>query len=692
MALSVNTNVGALNALASASATNKSLETSMARLASGKRINTASDDAAGMAIASRLTSEINGTNMAIRNAGDAQSLINTAEGAHQEVTNILQRMRELAVQGGNDTNGASDRAALQAEMTQLTGEIDRIASSTSWAGVNLLDGGTPDASNLSTSHADTKDLLFQVGSGTSSADQIKLQIGALSASAIGIGATTAMPTVANVAKTSTNGVAGYNAATGVLSLTGTWVAADKLSLDVNGKNFAITTNNTDAFDSATAKGVAAEMAAKITAANMPGVRVTDNGDGTLTFNKGAASTAPVTTLASSRSNAVGTISLVTNAGAVTLGGTFNNGDVYSVDVQGVTASITASNTDAWADDVDGLGLQLVDKINSLKNTSGSAPSGTAINSGLTAAWDATNNKVTLTQTAKFSNYAGNGTAATNNTGALTNSDATLTFSTFETAKTATVLVNGQTLSIANSATDGYSEDVTGMAEHTAALINAKSDQYGVTAVANAGAVALTAITAANSLTSASTTSSSTAALAESTSTPGLFTVTGTAGVNDTFSLVVDGTKVDVTVISDGFGEDAKGVAGQIAQAIKDKGIAGVTVTDNNNGTFNLVKTGALSVDTAAKARLSVEFIDAALNTVNAQRSQLGAISNRLDSTISNLTNVVTNLSEGRGRIEDADFAGESTNLARSQILAQASTAMLAQANASKQGVLQLLQG
>jgi flagellin len=103
-------------------------------------------------------------------------------------------------------------------------------------------------------------------------------------------------------------------------------------------------------------------------------------------------------------------------------------------------------------------------------------------------------------------------------------------------------------------------------------------------------------------------------------------------------------------------------------------------------------TSALSVASAADARASIDAIDAAINTVNTQRANLGAVSNRLDSTVNNLTNISTNLEAGRSRIQDADFAAESTNLAKSQILQQASMAMLAQANASKQGVLSLLQG
>ena len=101
---------------------------------------------------------------------------------------------------------------------------------------------------------------------------------------------------------------------------------------------------------------------------------------------------------------------------------------------------------------------------------------------------------------------------------------------------------------------------------------------------------------------------------------------------------------------------------------------------------------SLSLSSNTSAQLSIEYIDLAIEMLNAQRAELGAITNRLDSTVSNLTNISSNLQAGRGRIEDADFAAETTSLAKSQILQQASTAMLAQANASKQNVLSLLQG
>ena len=174
MALTVATNTGALMAQAAASSVNKEMEISMERLSTGKRINGASDDAAGVAIASRLSSEVRGTNQAIRNAMDAQSMIDTAEGAHDEIENILQRMRELAVQAANDTNDANDRTSLKTEFDELVVEIDRIADVTTWAGQNLLTGtgGTGSSGSFS----------FQIGSGTTSANQLSITIASLATS------------------------------------------------------------------------------------------------------------------------------------------------------------------------------------------------------------------------------------------------------------------------------------------------------------------------------------------------------------------------------------------------------------------------------------------------------------------------------------------------------------------------------
>ncbi|HHC5058955.1 flagellin A [Aeromonas veronii] len=141
MSLYINTNVSSLNAQRNLMNTTKSLDTSYTRLASGLRINSAKDDAAGLQIANRLTSQINGLNQGNRNANDGISVAQTAEGAMDEVTSMLQRMRTLAQQSANGSNNTDDRTALQQEYTQLMTEIDRVAKDTTFGGKQLLNGG-----------------------------------------------------------------------------------------------------------------------------------------------------------------------------------------------------------------------------------------------------------------------------------------------------------------------------------------------------------------------------------------------------------------------------------------------------------------------------------------------------------------------------------------------------------------------
>jgi flagellin len=136
----INMNIASMNAQRNLNQSQSALQTSLQRLSSGLRINSAKDDAAGLAITERFTSQIRGLNQAARNANDAISLSQTAEGALGEISNNLQRIRELAVQSANATNGGSDRAALQNEVSQLVSEIDRVATHTAFNGVNLLDG------------------------------------------------------------------------------------------------------------------------------------------------------------------------------------------------------------------------------------------------------------------------------------------------------------------------------------------------------------------------------------------------------------------------------------------------------------------------------------------------------------------------------------------------------------------------
>jgi len=170
MAAVINTNISSLNSQRNLTASQSSLATSLQRLSSGLRINSAKDDAAGLAISDRMTSQINGLNQAARNANDGISMTQTAEGGLATATDLLQRMRTLAVQAANGTNSASDRASLQEEVGQLQQELNRVANTTQFNGQNVLDGSLSNAQ-------------FQVGANAN--QTINFSIGNTQASAIG---------------------------------------------------------------------------------------------------------------------------------------------------------------------------------------------------------------------------------------------------------------------------------------------------------------------------------------------------------------------------------------------------------------------------------------------------------------------------------------------------------------------------
>ncbi|MBM5460626.1 flagellin FliC [Pseudomonas sp. P66] len=174
MALTVNTNVTSLNVQKNLNRASDALSTSMTRLSSGLKINSAKDDAAGLQIATRMTSQIRGQTMAIKNANDGISIAQTAEGAMQEQVNILQRMRELALQSRNDSNDSTNRTSLDNEFKEMAAELTRIAQSTQLNGKNLLDGSA-------------SVMTFQVGSNTGGENQIKIDLsGKFTASDLGI--------------------------------------------------------------------------------------------------------------------------------------------------------------------------------------------------------------------------------------------------------------------------------------------------------------------------------------------------------------------------------------------------------------------------------------------------------------------------------------------------------------------------
>lgn len=193
MALVVNTNIPSLNAQRNLSVTQGQLARSLQRLSSGLRINSAADDAAGLAISEGMRSQIRSMNQAVRNANDGVSLVQTAEGALNETSNILVRMRELATQAATGTVSSDQRSYIDSEFTQLKNEIDRIASATQFNGLNLLDGSSSTTS-------------FQIGAGNTSNDIISVTISAAASSSIGV----------NTASVSGNNGAAASAALGAI--------------------------------------------------------------------------------------------------------------------------------------------------------------------------------------------------------------------------------------------------------------------------------------------------------------------------------------------------------------------------------------------------------------------------------------------------------------------------------------------
>ncbi len=186
----INTNTKALVAQQALKVNNRALTSAMEQLSTGRRINSAADDSAGLAIANRMTSQIRGLDQAVRNANDGISMLQTAEGSMVEVTNMLQRMRELSIQSATSTNGDADRQYLDLEFQQLRTEISRVTKTTTWNGMKLLDGSVNSGSQT-----------FHVGAGTSTEERITVDIGNLST--IATGSTTASNTL--TAATSSTG-------------------------------------------------------------------------------------------------------------------------------------------------------------------------------------------------------------------------------------------------------------------------------------------------------------------------------------------------------------------------------------------------------------------------------------------------------------------------------------------------------
>ncbi len=584
MALVVNSNIASLNAQRQLLQSGADLDKASERLASGKRINSAADDAAGLAISNRQTSAIRGLDQAVRNANDGISLIQTAEGALDETTNILQRMRELSIQSANGIYSNEDRTTLNAEVQQLKEEIDRIAETTAFNGQNILDGSLGD-------------IALQVGS--QSNQTIDFAISGFSASSLG---------------GSGGDVIGQTLTAGSGNLT----AIGAGSITINDVSISSLTS----------------------AATLNEAFATINAD---LDGKGV----QVSSLVTAEASGAGTGALVAGTDTVTIAVTDGDANVQSFVL-----------TDTSSMD------ELIEKINT--------------ETSVTATLD-DNGELVLSQAGADSiTVTGNTTAADEASGFVSN-DGTATFMSLVFTDTSSdnagikieaFSTGGQALTITDALKINFNDD-DGNLLADAVTSNATNDINAGDLVINGvevGAIEA-GTTAALSLTEVideiNKVSSETGVVAFE-----------AAGTTDTLAL----RSTTGDAISIKYGENA---------TVAD--IFSLTGLREQNDAVGAGSIAGVNISTATAAQSAIDTIDIALEQINETRAELGAINNRLDFTVSNLSNVSENTSAARSRVVDADFAAETAQLSRAQVLQQASQAILAQANARPQQVLSLLQ-
>jgi len=496
----INTNVASLTAQRNLNSSQESLNVSLSRLSSGLRINSARDDAAGLAISNAFTSQVRGLNQAIRNANDGISLSQVAEGALSESTNILQRIRELSIQSANGTNSGNERAALQQEVSQLQSELNRIAETTSFGGRVLLDGTFGTES-------------FQVGSEAN--QTISVSIGDSRSSALGSVRFNLDDANAGTGLQSATAAAAAVAANPVTASTG----ADGLQIAGNlGSSTVDIAANSSAFD----------IAAAIT------------GEGATTGVEADARTVA---------------------------------ELSSIGDGNITFTLTGQGT-----------------------------SGVAISASVTGG--------------DLSSLA----TAINNEQASTGIGATVVGSTVQ-----LVSERGDDIQLADYTNDGADDNV------------------DVSALDYDGANGVAAVTLDESATTDST------------------RVVGTVRIDSSSSFTLSLATANATLLS---GTQATGSLSSVA---------------------------TVDISTQEGAQSAISIVDAAIQGIDSQRASIGAVQNRLQSTIANLQSISENVSAARSRIQDADFAVETANLTRTQILQQAGVSVLAQANSLPQQVLSLLQ-
>ncbi len=843
----INTNTAALNAQYFLAKSNKDMESSMAKLSSGQKVNSAADDAAGLAIASRMTAQIRGLAMAVKNSNDSMSLAQTAEGAMEEVTNMLQRIRELAVQSANGTMNSGDRSSLDAEVQALKAEIDRVATTTTFNSQNLLDG----------SYKAT----FQIGD--KNGQTVGLKIGSVKTDSLGLGeGSSGSNTMVSARIPTTAAITGtFNVSlkaavdAGDITVNGQALGAIATSDDMEDiiKNIHDNVDNVKAsgFNVVTAKtqgngitadndlqirvaalGVPAasattykisasnsmeELVANINAEVNGAVQASMNDDGKLVLSNDTGATIQVIDDGATDGAYDGGSGFYgendfdpdpngTNADAISSKFTFGgflqleSTDGSVVRIESGNAALASPGSSA---DVAQLGFNVTFQQDendgyTVKGTALTAP-GTTIAKGdlvingvemFNADIDTDSFKGKLDMINAFSQETGVvASAAFEQNFAITESEIVegdvyflngtkLTIGgTTTVAGVATLInaksdeigleatVNGknlvlkgdnvQSLTINNETLDDKTEAITGTKEIKGAgqtdnaVIDIRDADVkegrkftlkiigGGTANANtaAGGVSYTAVSGdagedvakglraalrAAGLAGYDGANTDTVAIAANAGGNGhkmtfnndgaklnngnatytitraddndLFRTAQTSGTESTTYGMIKLDSVNNTPIKIDVGDQETNAAATHGFIESNVGSADFDVNEPTLSAAGGKSMSGLSVTSASAANSALDTIDVAIDTVNSIRGDLGALQNRLEYTINNLSSISNATTGARGRILDADFAKETSELTKHQILTQAATSMLAQANQSKQGILALLQG
>ncbi len=833
MPLVINTNVAALNAQRQLVSSGNDMSEAMERLSSGRRINTAADDAAGLAISNRQTSQIRGLTQAVRNANDGVSLIQTAEGALDESTNVLQRMRELSIQAANGIYSDADRETLDAEFQQLVDELDRIAETTSFNGQNLLDGSLGNVDLQVGAEANqTIDFSIQamdtqvLGLGSTSSDLAGarttdlLNLDAAAGTPVSFGdsdvlinnqsigsfdgATETVQDLLDNINLNVDGVSaqGFNIAEAGTVGSGAIQAGDTLTIslfDVDGPSTAKTDFTFTSSNSMTelVDDINNKMGSLLRASvNDAGGLVLSNDTGAafaLSYDNTGSTTDTLSDVIGFTDNSVLDQGGVNSANDQFIVGADDaalfTGSISLISDTGEDISVTLGPEGTVAD-LNNLGFQQAAGNGTVLGVSNDAvlPAGTVDFSEGLETGDLNINGVVIEATVDDSLQGVIDTInnATSETNVVASSQAQLAFdestqipaTEFISGPGAVNITGGQNLEVNGVTTANFAG--TALSD-VADAFNAVSDTSGVTAFVDdnnqlhlfsAGPIVVDNGSAAIA---------DLGGLENAYVAPGTPLVAGTAVADVTLDnattpgasdIVINGQSVSLTDLSDltqvvadlNVSEAQTGVHAEIddngelslssssnisiqlgssrsamtaahaigvADLISDSdsvtpgyqvdttftvgaairltsinetaisvegNVSAQTATGllNQNTQQSSAVTGSaisnVNIATGAAAQASIDPIDNALETINSIRSDLGAINNRLEFTMSNLSNISENTAAARSRIVDADFAAETANLSRAQVLQQASQAMLAQANAQPQQVLQLLQG